>query len=43
MDFSKGAIFKEEVNPKTEVKVKIAILPDDTELRFFTEEYLKTI
>ncbi len=43
MDFPKGTIFRDEVDPKTGEKVKIAILPDGTELKFFTEEDLETI
>jgi hypothetical protein len=36
MCFTKGKISKEEVYPKTGIKAKIAILPDDTEPRFLT-------
>ena len=43
MDFPKGTIFKNDVDPKTGAKIKIAILPDGTELRFFTEEDLDSI
>jgi hypothetical protein len=43
MDFPKGTIFKEEIDEKTGEKVKIAILPDGTELKFFTEEDLDSI
>ena len=43
MDFPKGTIFRDEVDKKTGEKVKIAILPDGTELKFFTEEDLKSI
>jgi hypothetical protein len=43
MDFPKGTIFKDDVDKKTGQKIKIAILPDGTELRFFTEENLETI
>ena len=43
MDFPKGTIFRDEVDEKTGEKVKIAILPDGTELRFFTEEDLESI
>ena len=43
MEFPKGTVFKEDVDPKTGQKVKIAILPDGTELRFFTEEDLEKI
>jgi hypothetical protein len=43
MDFPKGTIFKDDVDSKTGQKVKIAILPDGTELKFFTEENLERI
>jgi hypothetical protein len=43
MDFPKGTIFREEVDKKTGQKVKIAILPDGTELKFFTDENLESI
>lgn len=43
MDFPKGTIFKDDVDSKTGQKVKIAILPDGTELKFFTEENLESI
>lgn len=43
MDFPKGTILKDEVDPETKSKVKIAILPDGTEIRFFTEEELQDI
>jgi hypothetical protein len=43
MDFPEGTIFKEDVDPETGQKIKIAILPDGTELRFFTEEDLESI
>ena len=43
MKFPKGTKFKNEVDEKTGQKVKIAILPDGTELKFFTEEDLDTI
>jgi len=43
MDFPKGTIFRDEVDKKTGEKVKIAILPDGTELKFFTEEDLESI
>ena len=43
MDFPKGTIFKDGIDPKTGQKVKIAILPDGTELKFFTEEDLESI
>jgi len=43
MNFPKGTIFREDIDPETEEKVKIAILPDGTELKFFTKEDLKKI
>lgn len=43
MNFPKGTIFKEDTDPETGEKIKIAILPDGTELKFFTEEDLKNI
>ena len=43
MNFPKGTVFKEDVDPETGQKIKIAILPDGTELKFFTEENLTDI
>jgi hypothetical protein len=43
MEFPKGTIFKDEVDPVTGEKIKIAILPDGTELKFYTEEDLDNI
>jgi len=43
MDFPKGTIFKEGTDPETGQKYKIAILPDGTELKFYTEEKLTNI
>lgn len=43
MDFPKGTEFKEETDPKTGKKIKIAILPDGTILKFWTEEELESI
>jgi len=43
MDFPKGTVFKEAIDEETGQKIKIAILPDGTELRFFTEEELDNI
>ena len=43
MEFPKGTIFKEETDPETGQKIKIAILPDGTELKFYTEEKLTNI
>jgi len=43
MQFPKGTIFREETDQKTGQKIKIAILPDGTELKFYTEESLESI
>jgi len=43
MDFPKGTRFREEEDPETRQKIKIAILPDGTELKFYTEEDLENI
>jgi len=43
MDFPEGTKFRDEVDPKTGQKVKVVILPDGTELKFFTEEDLENI
>ena len=43
MDFPKGTEFKEETDSETGKKLKIAILPDGTILKFWTEEELKSI
>jgi len=43
MDFPEGTRFREEVDPKTGQKIKIAILPDGSEIKFFTEENLEEI
>ena len=43
MDFPKGTIFRDEIDIKTGKKVKVAILPDGTELKFYTEEDLESI
>jgi len=43
MDFPKGTIFREEKDPKTGQKVKIAILPNGDEIKFWTDEDLKEI
>ena len=43
MDFPKGTEFKEETDPETGKKIKVAILPDGTTLKFWTEEDLTTI
>jgi hypothetical protein len=43
MDFPKGTIFRDEIDTKTGQKIKVAILPDGTELKFYTEEDLESI
>ena len=43
MNFPKGTKFREEEDPVTGQKIKVAILPDGTELKFFTEEDLESI
>ena len=43
MNFPKGTRFRDDVDPKTGQKIKVAILPDGTELKFFTEENLEDI
>lgn len=43
MDFPKGTIFKEGKDPETGEKIKIAILPDGTEIKFWTDEDLESI
>lgn len=43
MNFPKGTIFREEIDPNTGQKIQIAILPDGTEIKFFTEEDLESI
>jgi len=43
MEFPKGTIFRDEIDPETGQKIKVAILPDGTELKFFTEEDLDSI
>jgi hypothetical protein len=43
MDFPKGTKFKDEIDEKTGQKIKVAILPDGTELKFYTEEDLEEI
>jgi hypothetical protein len=37
MNFPKGTRFRDDTDPKTGQKVKVAILPDGTELKFFTD------
>ena len=43
MDFPKGTKFKDAIDPETGEKIKIAILPDGTEIRFWTDEELESI
>ncbi len=43
MDFPKGTKFKDEIDKETGQKIKVAILPDGTELKFYTEENLEDI
>jgi hypothetical protein len=43
MDFPKGTVFKDGVDKETGQKIKIAILPDGTELKFYTDEDLEAI
>jgi hypothetical protein len=43
MNFPKGTRFKEEKDPETGEIVKIAVLPDGTEIKFWTDEELKEI
>ena len=43
MEFPKGTRLKKKKNNETGEKIKIAILPDGTELKFYTEEELDSI
>lgn len=43
MNFPAGTKFREEKDPETGEIVKIAILPDGTEIKFWTDEELKEI
>ena len=43
MEFPKGTIFKEDTDPETGKKLKVAILPDGTVIKFWTEENLEEI
>ena len=43
MEFPKGTIFKEETDPETGKKLKVAVLPDGTVIKFWTEEDLERI
>jgi hypothetical protein len=43
MRFPKGTRFRNEIDNKTGEKIKVAILPDGTELKFYTDEDLEEI
>jgi hypothetical protein len=43
MRFPKGTRFKDDFDKTTGEKIKIAILPDGTELKFYTDEDLEEI
>ena len=43
MEFPKGTIFKEETDPETGKKLKVAVLPDGTIIKFWTDEDLESI
>ena len=43
MRFPKGTRFRDDFDNKTGEKIKIAILPDGTELKFYTDEDLEEI
>ena len=43
MRFPKGTTFKDDFDKTTGEKIKIAILPDGTELKFYTDEDLEEI
>jgi hypothetical protein len=43
MRFPKGTIFRDELDNKTGERIKVAILPDGTELKFYTDEDLEEI
>ena len=43
MNFPEGTRFREEVDPETGQKIKVAILPNGEEIKFFTEEDLEEI
>ena len=43
VNFPKGTIFKEEIDPESGKKVKIAILPDGSVIKFWTDEELTKI
>lgn len=43
MNFPKGTTFRDEVDPKTKQKIKVAVLPDGSEIKFYTDEDLESI
>ena len=43
MEFPKVTKFKDGTDPKTREKIKIAVLPDGTEIKFWTDEELESI
>ncbi len=43
MKFPKGTRFKDDFDKTTGEKIKVAILPDGTELKFYTDEDLEEI
>ena len=43
MNFPKGTKFRDDIDPETGQKVKIAILPNGDEIKFWTDEDLEEI
>ena len=43
MRFPKGTRFFDDIDIKTGKKIKVALLPDGTELKFYTDEDLEEI
>ena len=43
MDFPKGTTFRDEVDSKTGQKIKVAVLPNGDEIKFYTDEDLTEI
>ncbi len=43
MNFPKGTKFRSDVDPETGEKIKIAILPNGDEIKFWTDEDLEEI
>ena len=43
MNFPKGTKFRDDIDPETGRKIKVAILLDGSELKFYTEEDLESI